>query len=127
MLDALDLFQLWPRGLPDDETGPGPEVKAAGVPVLEVKAGGPVRSRPSLRDRPGLPRVVACSACRRPAAALVGGGLKPSEALICADCMGVMTSALDEHVATIDPTDLDEAAELTTEQAYDQALGGEQE
>lgn len=125
VLDDLDLYQMWPRGLVDDATGPGPEVKAAGVPPLEVKAGGPIRSRPSLRDRPGLPRVTGCSVCRRPAAAVVGGGLRPGEALICADCVGVMTGALDEHVATIDPADLDAAAAVTSEQAYDQALDDE--
>ena len=124
VLDDLDLFQLWPRALVDDETGPGPEVKTAGA-VFEVKAGGPPGARLSFRDRPGVPRVVSCSVCQKPAAALVGGGLRPGEALVCADCVGVMTSALDEHVATIDLADLDEAAELTTEQAYDQALDEE--
>ena len=29
-----------------------------------------------LRDRPGLPRVVTCSTCRHPAAAVVAGGLR---------------------------------------------------
>jgi hypothetical protein len=91
---------------------------------LDVKSA--AVTRPSFRDRPGVPRVVTCSVCRRPAAALVGGGLRPGEALVCADCVGVMTAALDEHVATIDPADLDEAAELTTEQAYDAALDDEQ-
>ena len=58
VLDDLDLFQLWPRALVDDETGPGPEVKTAGA-VFEVKAGGPPGARLSFRDRPGVPRVVS--------------------------------------------------------------------
>ena len=127
VLDDLDLYQMWPRGLVDDATGGGPEVKAAGLPPLEVKAGGP--SRPTLRDRPGMPRVVACSVCRLPAAGVVPGGLRDGEALICARCVQVMTDALDEHVATIDPADVETVfgdPELTTEQEYAAALDGEQ-
>lgn len=127
VLDDVDLYQMWPRGLVDDTTDDGgPEVKAAGVPPLEVKAGGP--ARPTLRDRPGVPRVVACSLCRTPAAGVVPGGLRDGEALICARCVQVMNQALDEHVATIDPADVETVfgdPELTTEQEYAAALDGE--
>ena len=126
VVEDLDVYQLWPRSLVDDATGPGPEVKAAGL-RLEVKAGGPARPLRSVRDRPCLPRVVPCTTCRRPAAALIGGGLMPDEALICDEYVSAMTSALDEHVATIDPADLAEAAELTTEQEYERAMADEQE
>jgi hypothetical protein len=40
---------------------------------------------------------------------------RDGESLVCADCVRVMTEALDEHLATIDLADLDEAAELTSE------------
>ena len=41
--------------------------------------------------------------------------------------MRVMTEALGEHVATIGPADLDEAAEMTSEHEYAAALDGEKE
>jgi hypothetical protein len=72
-----------------------------------------------------MPRVVACSVCRRPAAGVGPGGLGDGESLVCADCVKVIADTLDEHVATIDPADLDEA-ELTSEQEYEAALDGEQ-
>ena len=126
VVDELDLYQLWPRSL-DDDTGPAPEVKAAGV-RLEVKAAGPARPRPTMRDRPGMPKVVACSVCRLPAAGVVPGGLRDGDALVCARCVAVMTEALDEHVATIDPAEVEAVfgeQELTSEQAYDQAVDDE--
>jgi hypothetical protein len=103
-------------------------VKTGDVPMeykATISAARAVAQRASFCDRPGIPRVEPCSTYRRPAAALVGGGLKPTEALICAECVRAMRSALDAHVATISPEELDEAAEVTSEEAYEQALSDE--
>lgn len=127
VIDEMDLYQLWPRSL-DDDTGPGPEVKAAGV-RLEIKAAGP--ARPSTRNRAGLTRVIACSVCRLPAAGVIPqGALRDGQSLICARCVGVMNEALDERVATIDPAEVEEVfgePELTIEAEYEQAVEREEE
>ena len=62
------------------------------------------------RRRAGMPTAAPCSVCGRPAAAVVPGGLRPGEMLICTRCVEV---ADDHHTdtATIsagDLTDLDE-------------------
>ena len=75
--------------------------------------------------------MVPCSICRRPAAALVGGGLHGSgsnaERLICSECVRQIHEALDQHLATIDPADLGEAEdlELTIEQEYERGRPGQ--
>jgi hypothetical protein len=73
--------------------------------------------------------MVPCSICHRPAAALVGGGLRGGDAggqaerLICSACVQTINEALDRHLAALDPADLDEAEELevTIEQEYERA------
>jgi hypothetical protein len=86
VLGELDVYQLWPSVL---RARPGrlggPEVKAGGC--MELNAAGPLRASRSSQQRPGQPIVVPCSACRRPAAALVNGGLRDGEQLICASCV----------------------------------------
>jgi len=69
----------------------------------------------------------ACSVCGRPAAALVSGGLRADERLICGQCLAVMDDARDARLATIGPDELDEAAAVTAEDAYLAALADEQE
>ena len=129
VITEIDLFQLWPRSLPDGD-GPGPEVKAAGV-ALEVKDGTWPSAAVTARNRPGIPVVVPCSICRRPAAALVGGGLRGSgsqaERLICSECVRKIHEALDQHLATLDPADLGavEELEMTIEQEYERARASE--
>ncbi|MHA6626257.1 hypothetical protein ACU61A_12550 [Pseudonocardia sichuanensis] len=121
VLDELDVYQLWPRSLRGDRPG-GPEVKSA-VGDMEVKAAGPPRSQHTARTRPGLPTVVPCSICRRPAAALVNGGLRAmDERLICSSCVAVIHDALDQHLGTIGPDELAETEELTSEDEYAAAL-----
>jgi hypothetical protein len=100
------------------------------APVREYKAmtgTGRAVARRAARDRPGLPRVESCSVCRRPVAALIGGGLGANESLICSECVDAMYDALDQHLATISPEDLGEAAEMTTEEEYEAALDREHE
>ena len=124
VLHDLDLLALWPTSIVG-----GNEVKVhspAGS-RFEVKSGAPAGAQGALRDRPGLPTVVGCSTCRLPAAALVPGPLRNGEAVICARCIDATTDGLDEHLATIDPTDLDAAAELTPEEEFDRALADEQD
>ena len=116
VLHDLDLLALWPTSIVG-----GNEVKVhspAGS-RFEVKSGAPAGAQGALRDRPGR-------TCRLPAAALVPGPLRNGEAVICARCIDATTDGLDEHLATIDPTDLDAAAELTPEEEFDRALADEQ-
>lgn len=97
-------------------------------PRLETKAttsAARAVAQRTARDRPGLPRVEPCSVCRRPAATLVGGGLGANESLICSECVAAMLDALDQRLATISPEELDEAAELTSEQEFERALTDE--
>jgi hypothetical protein len=62
-----------------------------------------------------------------PAAALVNGGLRDGEQLICTSCVQVMHDALDQHTATISADELDEAAAITSEDAYAAALDEQRE
>ncbi len=133
-IEALDLFSVSPR-LEDAERF-GPILgKAALVTGLEVKAigggYGPVRPQ----RRPGLPKVVtvACAACGRPAAGVVGDGLQPGESLICAGCLrsvrdNVRAGMLgdgDTDTSVIMRDELAEAAqvdEVSTEEEFRRAL-----
>jgi phage head maturation protease len=124
----VDLFEISPVlfGAQDDAR------------LIDVKRGRPLRletnattsaaravAQRTARDRPGVPRVESCSVCRRPAAALIGGGLGTNESLICHECVAAMLDALDQRLVTITPEELDEAAELTTEAEYERALTDE--
>jgi len=80
-------------------------VKGA-APVLETKATSGVVAA---RRRAGAPVASPCSVCGRPAAAVVPGGLRAGETLICSRCVEVA----DDHTATAtlsagDIADLDE-------------------
>jgi len=97
-------------------------VKSA--PALEIKATTGVLPG---RRRAGMPTAAPCSACGRPAAAVVPGGLRAGETLICPRCVEVADDHTDTDTARItagDLADLDTLGdvELTSEEAYEQAL-----
>ena len=97
-------------------------VKSA--PALEIKATTGVL--PAQR-RTGMPTAAPCSVCGRPAAAVVGGGLRAGEALICPRCVEVAENDSDTDTAVLDADDIAAAyrltdTELTSEEAYEQAL-----
>jgi len=65
--------------------------------------------------------------CGRPAAAIVPGGLRTGETLICPRCVEVADDHTATDTATITAGDLAELDELTSEEAFEQALGAEVE
>ena len=71
-----------------------------------------------------------CSVCGRPAAAVVPGGLRAGETLICSRCVEVAGETAEGATTTISPEDLAEldhaGPELTSEEEYAQALDAEQ-
>jgi len=84
------------------------------------------------RHRAGMPTASACSVCGRPAAAVVPGGLRAGESLICPRCVEVADDDTDTDTARITAGDLAELdalgdVELTSEQEYEQALDAEVE
>jgi len=103
-------------------------VKSA--PPLEIKATTGVLPA---RRRAGMPTASPCSVCGRPAAAVVPGGLRAGETLICPRCVDqVADDHTDTDTARItagDLADLDELGqvELTSEEEYDEALGADVE
>ena len=81
------------------------------------------------RHRAGMPTASACSVCGRPAAAVVPGGLRAGESLICPRCVEVADddTDTDTDTAVLDADDIAAAyrltdTELTSEEAYEQAL-----
>jgi len=100
-------------------------IKGGSPPRLETKA---TTGVVAAQRRVGMPTATPCSVCGRPAAAVVPGGLRAGESMICPRCVEVA----DDHTdtATIsagDLAELDELGEdeLTSEQEYAQALGAE--
>ncbi len=80
----------------------------------------------------GMPTASPCSVCGRPAAAVVGGGLRAGEALICPRCVEVAENDSDTDTAVLDADDIAAAyrltdTELTSEEAYEQALADDVE
>jgi len=70
----------------------------------------------------------ACSVCGRPAAAVVPGGLRAGESMICPRCVGVADDHTDTAtISAADLAELDELddVELTSEEEYEQALAAE--
>ena len=100
-------------------------VKGGPPPRLETKSTAGVVAP---RRRAGGPAASTCSVCGRPAAAVVLGGLRRGESLICRRCVeeageGTDTSVLsaDDVAAAYRLTDV----ELTSEEEYDAALDAE--
>jgi len=100
-----------------------------GAPVLELETKSTMGVVAAQR-RAGGPAASTCSMCGRPAAAVVPGGLRAGESLICASCVEVAGAATEGATATISPEDLAEldhvGPELTSEEEYAQALDAEQ-
>ena len=65
--------------------------------------------------------------CGWPAAAVVPGGLRAGESLICPRCVEVADDHTATDTATISAGDLAELDELTSEEAYEQALADDVE
>jgi len=100
-------------------------VKSA--PALEIKATTGVLPA---RRRAGMPTAAPCSVCGRPAAAVVPGGLRAGESMICPRCVEVAEN--DTDTAVLDADDIAAAYrltedELTSEEEYEQALDAEVE
>ena len=99
-----------------------------GAPVLETKATTGVAAA---QRRTG-PTAAPCSVCGRPAAAVVPGGLRAGETLICPRCVEVAENDSDTDTAVLDADDIEAAyrltdTELTSEEAYEQALADDVE
>ena len=91
-------------------------------PRLEYKATSGVVAA---QRRVGMSLASPCSVCGRPAAAVVVGGLRAGESLICPRCVEVADN--DSDTAVLDADDIAAAYrltedELTSEEAYEQAL-----
>jgi len=126
-IDDLDLYEFSPVLHGANRLARLVSIKGGSPPRLEYKSTTGVLPA---RHRAGMPTATPCSLCGRPAAAVVGGGLRAGESLICPRCVEVA----DDHTATAtisagDLAALDELGEdeLTSEQAYAQALGVEVE
>ncbi len=103
-------------------------VKAGRPSGVEYKATTGVL--PARRSAGGMPTASPCSMCGRPAAAVVPGGLRAGESMICPRCVEVADDHTDTDTARITAADLaalDELGEdeLTSEEAYEQALDAE--
>ena len=75
----------------------------------------------------GMPTAAPCSVCGRPAAAVVPGGLRAGETMICPRCVEVADDHTATDTATISAGDLAELAELTSEEEYAAALSADVE
>jgi len=96
------------------------------APVFETKATTGVAAA---QRRTG-PAASTCSVCDRPAAAVVPGGLRTGESLICPRCIEVAEN--DSDTAVLDADAIAAAYrltedELTSEEAYEQALADDVE
>jgi len=100
-----------------------------GAPVLETKATTGVAAA---QRRTG-PAASECSVCGRPAAAVVPGGLREGETLICTRCVDqVADDDTDTDTTVLDADAIADAYrltedELTSEEEYEQALDADVE
>ncbi len=110
-------------------------VKGGRPPGVEYKATTGVLPA---RRRAGMPTAAPCSVCGRPAAAVVPGGLRAGETLICPRCVEVAdddtSTDTSTDTAVLDADDIaaayrltEDDAELTSEEEYDEALGADVE
>ena len=104
-------------------------IKGGPPPRLEYKATTGVLPA---RRRVGMPVASPCSVCGRPAAAVVPGGLRAGESLICPRCVEVADNDADTDTAVLDADDIAAAYrltedELTSEEEYAAAMDNEQE
>jgi len=101
-------------------------IKGGPPPRLEYKSTTGVL--PARHRAGGMPTASPCAVCGRPAAAVVGGGLRAGESLICPRCVEVAET--DTDTAVLDADDIAAAYrltedELTSEQEYAEALDAE--
>jgi len=103
--------------------------------LLSVKSAPPLETKSTsgvvaAQRRAGMPTATPCSVCGRPAAAVVPGGLRAGETLICVRCVDQVAdddTDTDTDTAVLDADDISAAyrltdTELTSEEAYEQAL-----
>jgi len=121
-IDDLDLYEFSPVLHGANRLARLVSIKGGPPPRLETKA---TTGVVAAQRRVGMPTATPCSVCGRPAAAVVPGGLRAGESMICPRCVEVA----DDHTdtATISAGDLAELNELgedelTSEEAYEQAL-----
>ena len=126
-IDSVDLYEFSPVLHGCNRLARLVSVKGGPQPRLETKSTADVVAQ---RRRAGGPVASACSMCGRPAAAVVPGGLRAGESLICGKCVEVAGEAAEGATATITPEDLAEldhvGPELTSEAEYAEALAAEQ-
>jgi len=86
------------------------------------------------RRRAGMPTAAPCSVCGRPAAAIVPGGLRAGERLICRHCVeeAAEGATTDADTSVLSADNLVDAyrltdVKLTSEEEYAEALDTEQE
>ncbi len=108
--------------------------------LLSVKSAPPLETKSTsgvvaAQRRAGMPTATPCSVCGRPAAAVVPGGLRAGETLICVRCVDQVAdddTDTDTDTAVLDADDIAAAyrltdTELTSEEEYEQALGADVE
>ena len=127
-IDDLDLYEFSPVLHGANRFARLLSIKGGSAPRLETKATtGVVAARHRVG---GMPTASPCAVCGRPAASVVGGGLRPGESLVCPRCVEV--AANDSGTAVLDADDIAAAYrltedEVTSEEAYEQALADDVE
>jgi len=126
-ISSLDLFEISAVLHGANRYSTLLSVKSA--PALGIKA---MTGVLPARRRAGMPTAAPCSVCGRPAAAVVPGGLRAGETLICPRCVEVADDDTDTDTAVLDADDIEAAYrltedELTSEEEYEQALDADVE
>jgi len=122
-IDDLDLYEFSPVLHGANRLPRLVSVKGGPPPRLETKA---TTGVVPARRRAGMPVASPCSVCGRPAAAVVPGGLRTGEQLICQRCVEVAGETAEGATTKISVARLAEAGRITTEDAYAEALAAEQ-
>lgn len=122
MIRAVDLYTISPTVPGQPATLAVKAAPAAGLEIKQTVADWDAERRERAR---GLPKLTTCSVCGHTAGAILPGGLRPTESLICYRCIAAGRAAtspdgdLDGH---LDPTELDDAESITAEEGYAGAL-----
>ena len=127
-IDDLDLYEFSPVLHGANRLARLVSIKGGQPPRLETKA---TTGVVAAQHRAGMPTASPCSMCGRPAAAVVPGGLRAGESMICPRCVEVA----DDHttdtarISAGDLAALDELGqvELTSEEEFEQALAADVE
>jgi len=125
-VDSVDLYEFSPVLFGANRLARLVSVKGGPQPRFETKS---TMGVVAAQRRAG-PAATACAVCNRPAAAVVPGGLRTGEQLICASCVEEAGETAEGATREISPEDLAEmdelGPELTSEEAYTEALDAEQ-